>query len=55
MDEPVIKWRSVTEKLSTTATAEFFAERRSRADLTAFDRIMNRQGGEPPRLGDRID
>jgi hypothetical protein len=32
-------------------TAEFFAERRGRADLEAFDRLMRRKGGEPPREG----
>jgi hypothetical protein len=36
-------------------TAEFFAERRERADFAVFDRIMNRPGGEPPQPGDEID
>jgi hypothetical protein len=36
---------AVAEKLSAMRTAEFFAERRNRADFAAFDRIMNRQGG----------
>jgi hypothetical protein len=35
-------------------TAEFFAERRSRADFETFRRIMGRKGGEPPRLGDEL-
>ena len=35
-------------------TAAFFAKRRKRADFEAFDRIMNRAGGEPPRLGDEV-
>jgi hypothetical protein len=43
---------AVAEKLSAMATADHFAERRSRADLKAFDRIMNRDGGEPPRPED---
>lgn len=46
---------AVAEKLSAMRTAEFFAERRNRADLAAFDRIMGRKGGEPPRPDDRID
>lgn len=32
----------------------FFAERAKGADMEAFDRILNRQGGEPPRPGDEI-
>ena len=35
-------------------TAAFFAERRKRADMKAFKRIMTRQGGEPPRPGDEV-
>lgn len=36
------------------ATAEYFAERKDRADLTAFDRIMSRKGGEPPQPDDQL-
>jgi hypothetical protein len=36
-------------------TGEFFAERRARADYTAFDRLMQRKGGEPPAADDTID
>lgn len=43
---------AVAEKLSAMNTASYFAERRSRADLAAFKRIMKRKGGEPPRQGD---
>jgi hypothetical protein len=46
---------AVAEKLSAMNTAEFFAERRAKADFAAFDRIMARQGGEPPQPGDTID
>ncbi len=46
---------AVAEKLSAMRTAEFFAERRARADFAAFDRLMRRQGGEPPRPDDTID
>jgi uncharacterized protein (DUF1778 family) len=31
---------------------EFFAERRARADLEMFRRILDRPSGEPPRAGD---
>lgn len=43
---------AVAEKLAAMNTAAFFAERRSRADFKAFDRIMKRKGGEAPRGGD---
>ncbi len=45
---------AVAEKLSAMRTAEFFAERRERADFTAFDRLMQRKGGEPPGPDDTI-
>jgi hypothetical protein len=43
---------AVAEKLAVMNTAAFFAERRGRADLKAFKRLLNRKGGEPPRAGD---
>jgi post-segregation antitoxin (ccd killing protein) len=46
---------AVAEKLAAMNTGEFFAERRARADFAAFDRLMQREGGEPPREGDTID
>lgn len=46
---------AVAEKLAAMNTATFFADRRSRADFKAFDRIMRRKGGEPPRADDKID
>lgn len=45
---------AVAEKLSALETASFFEERRKRADFKAFRRILNRQGGEPPRPGDEV-
>ena len=33
-------------------TATFFAERRQRADLVAFRKLLKRSGGEPARSGD---
>jgi hypothetical protein len=35
-------------------TQRFFLERRARADFAAFDDIMMRLGGEPPRKGDEM-
>lgn len=43
---------AVAEKVSALKTARYFADRRNRADFEAFDRILNRSGGEPPREGD---
>ena len=34
--------------------ADFFAERRARADFEAFDRLMRRKAGEKPRPEDTI-
>jgi hypothetical protein len=45
---------AVAEKLAAMNTAEFFAERRARADFEAFDRLMRRRGGEAPRPDDAI-
>lgn len=45
---------AVAEKVGTLKTASFFAERKNRADLDAFDRILNRDGGEAPRAEDRF-
>lgn len=43
---------AVAEKLAAMQTASFFAERRQRADLAAFRKLLKRAGGEPPREGD---
>ncbi|MFL5121146.1 MAG: YlcI/YnfO family protein [Microvirga sp.] len=45
---------AVAEKVSALRTASYLAERKGRADWTAFDRIMARDGGEPPREGDEV-
>jgi hypothetical protein len=45
---------AVAEKVSALKTAEFFANRRERADFRAFDKLMNRKRGEKPREGDEI-
>ena len=43
---------AVAEKVAALRTASYFAERRGRADWAAFDRLMARKSGEPPREGD---
>ena len=43
---------AVAEKLAVMSTAAFFAERKDRADFKAFRRLLNRKGGEAPRVGD---
>lgn len=45
---------AVAEKVAALRTATFFAERRERVDFPAFDRLMKRRGGEPPRSGDEL-
>jgi hypothetical protein len=46
---------AVAEKVSALDTARFFAERRARVDLRAFDKILRRRGGERPQEGDELD
>lgn len=47
---------AVAEKLAALQTASFFADRRQRADLAAFRKLLRREGGAPPREGDeRLD
>jgi hypothetical protein len=43
---------AVAEKLMAMQTATFFAERRNRADLVAFRKLLRRRTGEMPREGD---
>ena len=45
---------AVAEKVSALRTARFFGDRKARADFTAFDRIMKRRRGTPPRKGDEM-
>jgi hypothetical protein len=45
---------AVAQKVSALNTATYFAERRSRADFKAFDRLMRRKGGEQPKEDDRL-
>ena len=43
---------AVAEKLSALRTADFFEERRARANVDAALEIMRRKRGEAPRDGD---
>lgn len=43
---------AVAEKLAILQAETYFAERLARADLNAFDRLMARSGGQPPRAAD---
>jgi hypothetical protein len=45
---------AVAEKLSAMQTAQFFSTRKARADFKAFDKLMKRRRGQPPREGDEI-
>jgi hypothetical protein len=45
---------AVAEKLSALRTADFFEERRARADIDAALEVMSRERGEVPREGDEV-
>jgi hypothetical protein len=45
---------AVAEKVSALQTATYFADRKARADFKAFDKILKRRGGKPPREGDQL-
>ena len=45
---------AVSEKLSAMKTAAFFDNAREDANFDTFWRILNREGGEPPREGDEL-
>jgi hypothetical protein len=45
---------AVAEKVSALQTATYFEDRKARADFKAFDKIMKRRGGKPPREGDEL-
>jgi len=45
---------AVAEKVSAMQTAKFFEDRKVRADFRAFDKVMRRKGGAPPREGDEM-
>jgi hypothetical protein len=45
---------AVAEKLAMLQAEVYFAKRSARADMAAFDQLMQRSGGEVPRAGDEI-
>jgi hypothetical protein len=45
---------AVAEKVAALDTAAFFTKRRGSANFLAFDKLMKRRGGEPPRAGDEL-
>lgn len=45
---------AVAEKVSALQTARFFQDSKARANFKAFDKIMKRRGGTPPRKGDQL-
>jgi hypothetical protein len=42
------------EKVSALRTARFFADRKARPDFQAFDKILRRRSGKPPRQSDEM-
>ncbi len=46
---------AVAEKVAALSTEAFFKERQARADFKAFDRVLNREGGEDPLPEDVLD
>jgi hypothetical protein len=40
--------------VSALQRVRYFADRKARANFQAFDKFMNRRGGELPRAGDEI-
>ncbi len=40
---------AVAEKVSALQTAHYFQSQKARADFKAFDRLMKRRRGKPPR------
>ena len=47
------QFMTAVEKIAAMQAEEFFLARRNHADREAFRRILNRQGGEPPRPDDQ--
>jgi hypothetical protein len=45
---------AVADRVSALETAKCFSDRQARADFKAFDKILRRNGGKPPRAGDEI-
>ena len=45
---------AVAEKVSALQTARYFEDRKAQADFKAFDKIVRRRSGKPPREGDEM-
>lgn len=45
---------AVAEKAAALRTERYFAERRSRANLKEFRRVLKKAGSEAPRAGDEL-
>jgi hypothetical protein len=45
---------AVAEKVSALRTAQYFGDRKARANFAAFDKIMRRRGGKLARAGDEL-
>lgn len=45
---------AIAEKLAAIKTAEYFQERAKRGNPEAALALLNRIGGEPPRMGDEV-
>lgn len=45
---------AVAEKLAVLRSTDIFTRRKGKVDWEAFDRMMARTGGEPPRPGDEL-
>jgi hypothetical protein len=46
---------AASEKIAAMETEKFFRTHRESANKTEFLRILNRQGGEPPRPEDSLE
>ena len=46
--------RSSSLKLSAVRSTDFFAERRSQADIDTARRLLRRRGGQPPDMPDQL-
>jgi hypothetical protein len=46
---------AAAEKIAAMQTETFFAERAGRADREAFRRVLDRSGGEAPRVDDVVE
>jgi hypothetical protein len=45
---------AVAEKLAALRTESYFRERSEKGDLSAFWKVLDKAGSEPPRLGDEV-